>query len=152
LTVIVDPVDGAVVASAFGDLARAEGMLAPEFAGRGLRRGSIGSVAEAIDAWSKGDFAALDRVLVRQPGSAFLTRAWDELRKVPAGTVVTYAELAELAGRPRAARAAGKACSSNRVAPFIPCHRVVPAAGGVGNYGYGVDIKESLLAHEGVEL
>jgi methylated-DNA-[protein]-cysteine S-methyltransferase len=152
LTVIVDPEEGAVVASAFGDRHRAIEMLPPGLVNRGVRKGSVGPVAEAVAAWSAGKLNALDKVKVRQPGSPFLEAAWAELRKVPAGTVVTYGELAELAGKPRAARAAGRACSTNRVAPFVPCHRVVPASGGVGPYGYGVPVKVALLAHEGVDV
>jgi methylated-DNA-[protein]-cysteine S-methyltransferase len=71
---------------------------------------------------------------------------------VPRGEVVTYGELAALAGRPGAARAAGTFCARNRLAPFVPCHRVV-AAGGVGSYGsLGLDYKRRLLALEGVTL
>src|SRR4051812_32030723 len=61
------------------------------------------------------------------------------LRNVPRGEVVTYGELAALAGRPGAARAAGTFCARNHLSPFVPCHRVV-AAGGIGSYGnLGVD-------------
>ncbi len=74
------------------------------------------------------------------------------LRRVPWGTVVTYGELAALAGRPRAARAAGSFCAESRFAIVIPCHRVV-AAGGIGGYGsLGLGYKRRLLALEGVEL
>jgi len=74
------------------------------------------------------------------------------LRTVPRGEVVTYGELAALAGRPGAARAAGTFCARNRLGPFIPCHRVV-AAGGIGSYGsLGLDYKRRLLALEHVFL
>jgi methylated-DNA-[protein]-cysteine S-methyltransferase len=74
------------------------------------------------------------------------------LRAVPRGDVVTYGELAALAGRPGAARAAGTFCARNRLAPFVPCHRVV-AAGGIGGYGsLGVEYKRRLLALEHVFL
>ncbi len=74
------------------------------------------------------------------------------LRAVPRGEVVTYGELAALAGRPGAARAAGTFCARNRLSPFVPCHRVV-AAGGIGSYGsLGVDYKRRLLALEHVAL
>jgi O-6-methylguanine DNA methyltransferase len=76
----------------------------------------------------------------------------ETLRAVPRGEVVSYGELAALAGRPRAARAAGALCAANRFAFVVPCHRVV-AANGVGGYGSaGVDVKRRLLALEGVEL
>jgi methylated-DNA-[protein]-cysteine S-methyltransferase len=74
------------------------------------------------------------------------------LRAVPRGEVVTYGELAALAGRPGAARAAGTFCAHNKLSIFIPCHRVV-AAGGIGSYGSsGVEVKRRLLALENVTL
>ena len=76
----------------------------------------------------------------------------EALRDVPRGDVVSYGELAALAGRPRAPRAAGAVCATNRFAFIVPCHRVV-AAHGIGGYGRtGVDVKRRLLALEGVEL
>ena len=73
-------------------------------------------------------------------------------RAIPWGEVVSYGELAALAGRPRAARAAGSFCAENRFALIIPCHRVV-AAGGIGGYGAaGPELKRRLLALEGVRL
>jgi methylated-DNA-[protein]-cysteine S-methyltransferase len=74
------------------------------------------------------------------------------LRAVPRGEVVTYGELAALAGRPGAARAAGTFCARNRLSPFVPCHRVV-ASDGIGSYGsLGIDYKRRLLALEHVAL
>ncbi len=76
----------------------------------------------------------------------------DALRAVPRGTVVSYGELAALAGRPGAARAAGSFCAQNRFMLIVPCHRVVGAAG-LGGYGSaGLDTKRRLLALEGLEL
>jgi methylated-DNA-[protein]-cysteine S-methyltransferase len=73
-------------------------------------------------------------------------------RSVPWGEVVSYGELAALAGRPRAARAAGSFCAENRFSLVIPCHRVV-AANGIGGYGSaGPELKRRLLALEGVSL
>jgi methylated-DNA-[protein]-cysteine S-methyltransferase len=74
------------------------------------------------------------------------------LRDVPRGEVVTYGELAALAGRPGAARAAGTFCARNRFPVFVPCHRVV-AAGGIGGYGsLGEAFKRRLLGLEDVAL
>ena len=76
----------------------------------------------------------------------------EALRAVPYGEVVTYGELAALAGHPNAQRAAGTFCAHNRFALFVPCHRVV-AADGLGSYGsLGVDYKRRLLALEDVAL
>jgi methylated-DNA-[protein]-cysteine S-methyltransferase len=76
----------------------------------------------------------------------------DALRRVPAGETVTYGELAALAGRPRAQRAAGTFCARNRFSIVVPCHRVV-AAEGIGSYGsLGIEYKRRLLELEGVSL
>jgi methylated-DNA-[protein]-cysteine S-methyltransferase len=73
-------------------------------------------------------------------------------RAIPWGEVVSYGELAALAGRPGAARAAGSFCAENRFLLIIPCHRVV-AANGIGGYGIaGPALKRRLLALEGVYL
>jgi methylated-DNA-[protein]-cysteine S-methyltransferase len=73
------------------------------------------------------------------------------LREIPLGEVLTYGEVARKLGRPRAARAVGGACARNPVPIIIPCHRVVPASGGLGNYsgGAGSRTKVAILAKEG---
>ena len=74
------------------------------------------------------------------------------LRSVPWGEVVSYSDLACLAGYPRAQRAAGTFCARNRFGLIVPCHRVV-GVGGLGSYGsLGLDYKRRLLALEGVTL
>ncbi len=81
--------------------------------------------------------------------SDFFTRCAEALRSVPRGEVVTYGELAALAGAPGAARAAGSFCARNRLGLFVPCHRVV-AAGDLGSYGsLGIGYKRRLLELEG---
>jgi methylated-DNA-[protein]-cysteine S-methyltransferase len=74
------------------------------------------------------------------------------LRAVKRGEVVTYGELASLAGRPGAARAAGTFCARCQLAPFLPVHRVV-ASDGIGSWGsHGVEYKRRMLELEGVAL
>ena len=65
---------------------------------------------------------------------------------IPRGETRTYAEVARAINRPTAARAVARACATNPVAVAVPCHRVVPAAGGVGGYRWGSGRKEKLLA------
>lgn len=109
----------------------------------------LGPVSRAVRDYFDGDLDALDAVPVEQPGSPTRRRLHQALREVKAGTTVSYAELAVRAGMPRtAARAAGAACAQNLIAPFVPCHRVLPSTGGYGGYYYGVPVKEWLLAHE----
>jgi O-6-methylguanine DNA methyltransferase len=84
--------------------------------------------------------------------SEFQIKVLKILQKVPRGEVRTYSWLARKAGRPKAARAVGNTMARNPVPILIPCHRVVPAAGGIGNYGLGVAMKRKLLTREGVPL
>ena len=74
------------------------------------------------------------------------------LTKIPRGEVRTYEWVARQIGRPKAVRAVGTVCARNHVPFVVPCHRVVPAAGGVGNYAYGSALKRELLEREGVDV
>ncbi len=108
------------------------------------------AVAEALDRYFGGDVAALDGLTVDAPGSEFRSRIWAELRRIPPGETVTYAELARRAGHdPRAARAVGGAVGANPVPIVVPCHRVVAAGGKLGGFALGVDVKRRLLDLEG---
>lgn len=155
LAVVLDD-DGTVIASGFAPLAELTQRLGPPAAGslgthgalREAEPSLIAPVTDAVERYFAGDVAALAGVPVRQAGGRFATAAWDALRASRPGEQVTYAELARRAGSPGAARAAGQACARNLLAPFVPCHRVVPTGGGVGRYAYGADVKSSLLAHE----
>ena len=110
---------------------------------------SISKISELILDYFDGDLAAINAIEVRQPGAKFSQNVWKSLRKIPVGKTWSYAELAKCAGSDDAVRAAGTACGNNLIAPIIPCHRVVKSGGALGNYGYGVKIKEWLLRHEG---
>lgn len=109
---------------------------------------AIDGVTDRIVAYHDGEVHAIDDVAVAQTSGAFLEHAWQVLRAVPAGHVVSYTEFAARSGRPAAVRAAGSACSRNAAALFVPCHRVVPAGGGVGSFRWGPSVKRWLLAHE----
>jgi AraC family transcriptional regulator of adaptative response/methylated-DNA-[protein]-cysteine methyltransferase len=73
---------------------------------------------------------------------------WEELRKVPAGSTITYAELAKRVGNERAVRAVGTACGANQLAVAIPCHRAVGTDGEMHGYRWGVERKKKLLEWE----
>ena len=109
----------------------------------------IPKISDLISDYFDGDLNAMNSIEVRQPGAKFSQSIWKTLRKIPAGKTWSYAELAKRSGSPDAIRAAGTACGNNLIAPIIPCHRVVKSGGALGNYGYGVKIKEWLLRHEG---
>lgn len=82
-------------------------------------------------------------------GTAFQQKVWSQLRRVPAGSTISYSELAARIGAPDAARAIAGACAANPLAVAIPCHRVVRADGAVSGYRWGVQRKKKLLQREG---
>jgi methylated-DNA-[protein]-cysteine S-methyltransferase len=110
---------------------------------------SIPIISDLVKDYCDGDFSAFNGIHVRQPGGEFFQSVWKVMRKIPAGKTMTYSQLAERAGSERAVRAAGSACARNLIAPIVPCHRVVKSGGALGNYGYGLDVKEKLLRFEG---
>ncbi|GGO18185.1 putative methylated-DNA:protein-cysteine methyltransferase [Microbispora rosea subsp. aerata] len=142
--------DGVLVAAGFtADPREMFARLSPALRALPLREGDLGDTAEAVREYLDGKVDALDRIPAEQPGTPTRQRLYEALRAVPAGTTVSYAQLAEKAGLPRtAARAAGSACAQNLIAPIVPCHRVLPSTGGYGGYYYGTTIKEWLLTHE----
>jgi AraC family transcriptional regulator, regulatory protein of adaptative response / methylated-DNA-[protein]-cysteine methyltransferase len=77
--------------------------------------------------------------------TAFQTRVWDELRRIPYGATRSYAKVAEAIGQPTATRAVARACATNPVALVNPCHRVVREGGQPGGYRWGIERKERLL-------
>jgi AraC family transcriptional regulator, regulatory protein of adaptative response / methylated-DNA-[protein]-cysteine methyltransferase len=81
-------------------------------------------------------------------GSAFQLRVWEALRKVPAGTTVSYTFLAEQIGAPKAVRAVAQACAANPIAIAVPCHRVVRSDGDLAGYRWGIERKRALLNRE----
>jgi methylated-DNA-[protein]-cysteine S-methyltransferase len=112
-------------------------------------------VADRLDAWFAGTCRHFDDLPLDLAGIGGFRRTVLETlaREVPWGETVTYGELAALAGRPRAARAAGSAVRDNPIPFVIPCHRVVAAGHRIGGYGGGrnaVALKRALLAREGV--
>ena len=81
-------------------------------------------------------------------GTAFQQRVWQALREIPAGSTVSYTDLARRIGSPRSVRAVAQACGANLLAVAIPCHRVVRTDGGLSGYRWGVDRKRALLQRE----
>jgi methylated-DNA-[protein]-cysteine S-methyltransferase len=106
-------------------------------------------VAAVFAAYFDGDHAALRKARMATSGTAFQERVWSELARVRAGETISYATLAERAGRSGAWRAAGLANALNPIALAIPCHRVIGASGHLTGYAGGLDRKRWLLRHEG---
>lgn len=105
-----------------------------------------------LEAYFRGARQNFSVQLDVEPGSAFQRRAQALLEQIPYGSRWTYSELAAAAGNIRATRAAGTACAKNPVPILLPCHRVVPSSGGIGNYAGGQGWKRGLLALEQGEL
>jgi len=127
--------------------------LAREFPEAVLSRddAALGAIVDAVLQRIAGDPAPAD-IPLDITGTAFQRRVWEALRHIPYGEVRTYGDIAAAIGSPRAVRAVGTACGSNPVALVVPCHRVVPKGGGVGNYGFGPDRKRALLRREGASV
>lgn len=81
-------------------------------------------------------------------GTAFQLRVWNELQKVPAGSTLTYADIAQRIEKPKAVRAVASAIASNKLAVVIPCHRVIAKNGDLSGYHWGVERKRRLLNSE----
>jgi AraC family transcriptional regulator of adaptative response/methylated-DNA-[protein]-cysteine methyltransferase len=81
-------------------------------------------------------------------GTAFQQRVWQALRKIPAGSTVSYADIAKRIGSPSSVRAVARACAANPLAVAIPCHRVLRTDGALSGYRWGVERKRALLERE----
>ena len=104
-------------------------------------------VVDAMQAYFAGKTAALPPM--SPSGTAFQQAVWRALRDIPAGTTVSYGELAARLGRPEAVRAVAAAVGRNPVSVLIPCHRVLGADGSLTGYAGGLHRKEALLTIEG---
>jgi len=108
---------------------------------------TIGPLLRAVRQVVESQPVAAD-VPVDIQGTAFQWRVWRELTKIPRGQTRTYADVARAIGQPSAARAVARACASNPLALLVPCHRVVPAGGGIGGYRWGAETKRRLIEEE----
>ncbi|MBI3493529.1 MAG: bifunctional DNA-binding transcriptional regulator/O6-methylguanine-DNA methyltransferase Ada [Acidobacteria bacterium] len=146
-----------VAATARGVCAVAMGSSDAELARRLEREYPAASMTKDEGALSRWTNVILKHLAGKQPridlpldvqATAFQWQVWQSLAAIPYGETRTYAEVAATLGRPRAVRAVARAIATNPVALAIPCHRVVPAAGGTGGYRWGADRKSSLLRQE----
>ncbi|WP_374384950.1 methylated-DNA--[protein]-cysteine S-methyltransferase [Dongia sp.] len=102
-----------------------------------------------LSAYFAGDLGTIDKLPTETGGTDFQRRVWRELRRIPYGKTISYADLARRIGKPTAIRAVGLANGANPVSIVIPCHRVIGSDGSLTGYGGGLDRKQWLLAHEG---
>lgn len=108
-----------------------------------------GLIEKWVDCYCKKRQPDVALPLVLDGLPPYTTKVLTVLREIPFGVSLTYQELAEITGTPRGARAAGSACGRNPFPLLIPCHRVL-AQKGLGGFSGGLELKESLLAFEGI--
>lgn len=101
-----------------------------------------------LGAYFRGETPAFDLPLA-PAGTPFQLRVWEELRRIPYGTTVSYGELARRVDRPGSSRAVGSANSRNPLPIVVPCHRVIGADGSLTGYAGGLERKRALLELEG---
>jgi methylated-DNA-[protein]-cysteine S-methyltransferase len=114
---------------------------------------TVDQLVHRLRTYFEGERVGFEETEVDTEGwTAFQRSVLAAMRRIPYGEVVSYSDLARLAGYPRAQRAAGTFCARNRFPLVVPCHRVV-STNGLGSYGsLGLDYKRRLLALEGVTL
>lgn len=81
-------------------------------------------------------------------GTPFQLTVWNALLEIPYGSTVSYEAVAQMIGQPTAIRAVASAIAKNPVSVLVPCHRVVPKSGGIGNYAWGAERKKALIEWE----
>ncbi|MDR3218868.1 MAG: methylated-DNA--[protein]-cysteine S-methyltransferase [Dysgonamonadaceae bacterium] len=107
----------------------------------------IKETCKQLDEYFAGKRRVFDLPLALS-GTDFQQKVWQQLQQIPYGKTISYAQLADATGNPKACRAVGSANGKNPVAIVIPCHRVIASGGGLGGYAYGLAIKQELLALE----
>lgn len=110
-------------------------------------RGRTARAREELLEYSAGERRTFDLPLAFV-GSEWQQAVWRALTRIPFGETRSYAEVAAMAGRKGAARAVGRANSTNRLALVVPCHRVIGADGSLTGFAGGIHLKTRLLDHE----
>jgi methylated-DNA-[protein]-cysteine S-methyltransferase len=104
-------------------------------------------VIEQLNAYFAGELREFS-ITLDPEGTPFQIRVWRELERIPYGETISYGQLAQRIGNPKASRAVGLANGSNPIAIIVPCHRVIGSNGKLTGYGGGLPIKQHLLALE----
>ncbi len=110
--------------------------------------GRLKEWASLIISFLEKSSQALPDIPLDMYGTAFQRRVWQELLKIGPGQTKTYREVAEDIGKPKSARAVGRACATNPVSLIVPCHRVVGSDGKLHGYRWGLERKEALREFE----
>lgn len=105
-------------------------------------------LTDAMSRYFAGELKVIDFLPVETGGTPFQREVWRELRQIPCGRTISYAQLAKRVARPTAIRAVGHASGANPVSIVVPCHRVIGSDGSLSGYGGGIERKRWLLEHE----
>jgi methylated-DNA-[protein]-cysteine S-methyltransferase len=114
-------------------------------------RAPFAEVIRQLKAYFRGELKEFDLPLEMQ-GTEFQLRVWNELRAIPYGETISYAQLAGRIGNPKAVRAVGLANGSNPIPIIVPCHRVIGSDGSLTGFGGGLATKKKLLELENKQL
>jgi len=116
---------------------------------RGNRLSPVGKAAAAfLLRYFSGERVVFDLPLDLRHATVFQRAVWQAARKIPYGETRSYAWIAKRIGKPRAARAVGRALGANPVPVIVPCHRVISSAGTLGGFSSGLGMKKKLLKLE----
>ena len=136
---------GAVIATAFGDLADLRERFNPDELTRDPPR--VAEVRAEITEYFAGKRQRFT-VKLSPSGTPFQNTVWAALVAIPLGETRSYGQLAAELGKPDASRAVGRANATNPICLIVPCHRVIGADGSLTGFAFGEDIKRQLLEHE----
>jgi len=147
---IVTDEEGVLRALDFGEHeSRMERLLRDQYDDYTVERGKTSaSVINALRAYFDGKLEAVNALQTATAGTPFQREVWKALRSIPAGTTMSYGQLAAQIGRAGASRAVGAANGANPIPIVVPCHRVIGADGSLTGFGGGLANKRWLLDHE----
>jgi len=114
-------------------------------------RAAFVEVVHQLQAYFRGELKVFDVPLAME-GTDFQLRVWNALRAIPYGETISYAQLAERIGNPKAVRAVGLANGSNPIPIIVPCHRVIGSDGSLTGFGGGLSTKKMLLELESKQM
>ena len=114
-------------------------------------KASFAEVIRQLQAYFRSELREFDVPLALE-GTQFQLRVWNTLREIPYGETISYLQLAERIGNPKAVRAVGLANGSNPIPIIVPCHRVIGSDGSLTGFGGGLSTKKMLLELESKQL
>lgn len=136
--------DAAVRRVCFAEVPFSPAPVEPEPGWTETTSGVVMDCAQQLREYFQGQRKQFDIPLDAE-GTAFQRSVWRALEGIPYGETISYAELAQRVGKPKAARAVGSANGANQTAIVVPCHRVIAADGGIGGFGGSIAVKRVLL-------